>query len=388
MKKIAVAQIVTRLDWGGSPDIIRTICTSLDPALYEVTLITGRTTHPSKKTREFFETFKEKIIVIPELIRDINPLYDLVAFAKLFLLFSRKKFDIVHSHTAKAGALARCAAYCAKRPVIVHTPHGHNFYGYFPPAASRLLILAERFLAYFTDKIIALTDLEKKDFLKYRVGNSEKIRVIYQGLALESDPPSKSNAAAIKKQFGIKEDERVIGMIGRLEPVKDPCTFVKAAEIIASTLPKTKFILMGEGSLRRKIESMILELGLEEKFILTGWLDNSREVLSVFDVMALSSLNEAVGIVLIEAQSKGVPVVATRVGGIPEVVQDGLTGILVPPANPAALAAALNILLTNNSARETMGKAARSWVGSRFDEKNMVGAISMLYGELLTKAAT
>jgi len=290
------------LDWGGSPDIIRTICTNLDPAMFEVTLITGRTRHPSAKTQDFLKKWRGRIVEIPELIRQINPFLDIIAFLKLFFLFLHRKFDIVHTHTSKAGALGRAAAWCAGTSCIVHMPHGHNFYGYFSGFSSSLLIGAEKLFSLVTDRIIAFTNLEKNDYVRLKVAEEKKIVVIYQGLELVPHTPDDSCPSRIKEQFNIKNGQRVVGMISRLESVKDPCTFVKAAKIISSRLPDTKFILVGEGSLRRQIEDMVFRLGLADQFILTGWLNNSKDVLSIFDVMALCSLNEAVGMVLIEAQ--------------------------------------------------------------------------------------
>ena len=182
MKKIKIAHVITRMDWGGSPDIVRILCQNLPKDIYEPWLITGETKHPSKKTEDFFKQCKDRIICIPALRRDIEPLNDLTTFFKLYVLFLKHRFDIVHTHTAKAGFLGRIAAKLAGVRKVVHTPHGHNFYGYFNPLASKIVVVLEKFADYFTDKIIALTELEKRDLIDYGVSNKEKIVVVKSGL--------------------------------------------------------------------------------------------------------------------------------------------------------------------------------------------------------------
>lgn len=383
MKKIKVAQVITRLDWGGSPDIVRVICTYLDPEVYDITLIIGVTKYPNLKTEEFLKKFGQKALFLPELKRNINPLSDLAAFLRLYFLFRRQKFDIVHTHTAKAGALARTAAFLAGTPVIVHTLHGHNFYGYFGPVSSRIVTIIERWLGYLTDKIIALTELERKDLISFKAAGSEKIRLIYQGLEMEGYAGLNIDKHRVRHSLGIKPDEKVVGMIGRLEPVKGPEYFIKAAKSVAEVFPRVKFILVGEGSLREKLEKQMKSLGLEEKFIFTGWREDIPEILSILDLLVLPSLNEGVGMVLIEAQGLGVPIVASRVGGIPEIVRDNQTGILVSAGDADSFAGAIKSLLADENRRSAMSQEAIKWIKGKFKARDMIEEISKLYQELL-----
>jgi glycosyltransferase involved in cell wall biosynthesis len=387
MKKIKVAQVITRLDWGGSPDIVRIICSYLNLEVYDVRLITGQTRYPSAKTNEFLKKFATNITVIKELKRDVNPINDLLALLRLYLIFRREKFDIVHTHTAKAGVLGRIAAYFAARPIIIHTAHGHNFYGYFGPILSKVIVIIERFIANFTDKIIALTELEKKDLIRFKVGDDEKVILIYQGLELDKYKQQIDiDKNKMKNSFNIKPDETVIGMIGRLEPIKGAGYFVEAAREVLREFTQAEFILVGEGSLRERLEKRIKELGLKDRFILTGWREDIPSILSILDILVLPSLNEAVGMVLIEAQSLGVPVVATNVGGIPEVVKDNQTGILVPAGDAQCLARAINHLLADKQKRLNMAKEAKLWVAGRFEARDMVDRISQLYEGLIRNA--
>jgi len=375
MKKIKVAEVVTRLDWGGSPDIVRITCKYLDPGLYDIRLVTGPTKYASERTKRFLGEMGGRVIIVPHLIRDVNPFKDFIALVSLYRLFRREKFDVVHTHTAKAGALGRMAASLASVPVIIHTPHGHNFYGYFGPVFSSFILLVERFLTRCTDRIIALTALEKRDYEAFNVAKPEKVNLIYQGLEIETDAALATDREGVRRELGLKTDEKVVGMASRLEPIKGPQYFVEAAKYIAEKFPGVKFVMVGEGSLRKSLEEKIASLGLKDRFILTGWRDDVRRMISAFDILVLASLNEAVGIVLIEAQAEGVPVVATNVGGIPEIIKDGETGILVKPADPEELARAIAGLLSDDRKRAAMSEAGREWVKGRFEARAMADEV-------------
>lgn len=385
MKKVKVAEVITRMDWGGSPDIYRILAGHLDPATYDITLIIGQTGHPTKKTRDFLAGFGGKVISVEALKREIDPLVDLAALGSLLTIFAREKFDVVHTHTAKAGALGRIAAGLCRVPAVIHTPHGHNLYGYFDETTTGRIIKAETFLSRWTDKIIALTELEKKDYIKFNVAGEKKIKVIYQGLELDKYLCGGKERHDLKKFFRIGQDDNVVGMVGRLERVKGPEIFVEAAAAVAKKLPNTKFILAGEGSLRKILEEKAALLGLGDKMIFAGWREDVPEILSILDMMVLPSLNEAVGMALIEAQAEGVPVVAARVGGVPEVVKDGKTGVLVSPGNAGELADAIIGLLSDKGKLKDMGQAGALWVRGRFRAEDMARKTSELYMETLHK---
>jgi glycosyltransferase involved in cell wall biosynthesis len=382
-RKIRVAQVITRMDWGGSADILRILCTHLDPCVYDVCVIIGHTKYPTAKTSAFLKDLGGKVTVITQLKREINPFLDVWAFVKLYRLLRREKFDIVHTHTAKAGVLGRLAARAAGLKVIIHTPHGHNFYGYFGPALSKAIIIIERFVSRFTDKIIALTALEKEDFIAYKVADEHKVSLIYQGLELDAYTQPAVDKTHMKKSFNIRAEELVIGFIGRLEPIKGLDYFIDAAGIVAEKFNNLKFILVGEGSLRPHLTKKIEDKGFASRCIFTGWREDILEINSILDILVLPSLNEAVGIALIEAQAMGVPVIATHVGGIPEVVNDKSTGLLVSPADSRGLAQAMEYLIENTQKRSEMSAAAKAWVRGKFKAEDMADKISRLYKELV-----
>ena len=383
MKKIKVAQVITRMDWGGSPDIIRILCITFATKIYDVKLICGPTACPSERTKEFFEKFKDNIFHITHLKRSINIFNDSFAVFSLCRLFRKEKFDIVHTHTAKAGVLGRIAAWFAGVPFIVHSPHGHNFYGYFGPFISKWVVILERFIAYFTNKVIVFTELERKDLVAFKVTKPEKIVVINSGLELENYREVVIDAHGQRDELRTERDKTMVGMIGRLEPVKGPEYLVEAAKLVIERFPKVKFLIVGEGSLRNKLELQCKKMDILDKIVFAGWREDIPKILSILDILVLPSLNEAVGRILIEAGACGVPVVVTDVGGVPEIVNDNQTGILVPPRDSYSLAQAIILLLKNKEKRKKMGEAAKNWIDDKFSAYRMVESIANLYSGMV-----
>ena len=382
-KKIKVCQVVTRMDWGGSSDLVRLLCAGLSgpDSGCEVTLVTGETLHASARTQAFFKAFPGRLMVIPELQRQLNPWSDLVAFVKLFLLFRKEKFDIVHAHTAKAGFLARSAAFLAGCRRMVYTPHGLVFFGYFNFISSGFFALLERLAGLYTSRIIALTAWERADLLAFGICPAQKIRII--PTCIESDyflPPADRNT--LRKELRLPEG-LLVGMVGRLEPVKGPRFFIEAAQEVLAKFPEARFFMVGEGSLREELEKSATGRGLAGKLTFTGWRDDARQIISCLDILVLPSLNEAVGLVLLQAQAQGVPVVAFAVGGVAEALEDRRTGLLVPEQDPRALVGAVCGLLANERGRREMGARGAQWVKGRFTEERLVADHRALYMRLM-----
>jgi len=373
-----------KIGGGGAPDIVRILCESLESS-YEVKLIIGPSKHLAEKTRIFLDRFEDNVIIVSHLRRDINPLWDFPALVKLFFLFKKERFDIVHTHTAKAGFLGRIAGWLAGIPTIIYMPHGHVFYGYFGLLMSRVAITVERVVAYITDKVMVLTELEKRDLIAFKVTTPDKIIVINSGLELEKYRESVVDAQSEKNELQIEEDMSVVGVIGRLEPVKGHEYLIEAARTVTEELTKVKFLIVGEGSLRNDLESQCKELGVLDKFIFTGWKEDISSILYMLDILVLPSVNEAVGRVLIEAGACGVPVVATNVGGVPEIVRDNETGVLVAPGSGEDLARAIIDLLNSEDKRQQMSIAAEQWIDDRFSARRMVEEVSNSYSALTAR---
>lgn len=382
MEKIKIALVITRLDRGGAPDLLLSIINHLDPNRYDISLISGLTLHPLSGIQEISQK-NIKLIFVPCLRREINPLLDIKACFKLYRIFKEERFDIVHTHTAKAGVLGRITARLAGIKKIAHLPHGHNFYGYFGPLRTKLATILERFIAHFTDRLIVLTELEKQDFLKFKVGKISKIVVINSGLNLDRYRQAVIDRVKVKEEFSVQENEFLVGMIGRLEPVKGPQYFVEASTLVCKEFPQTKFLVAGDGRLKPELEFQARRLGVYDRFIFTGWREDIPEILPILDILVLPSLNEAVGRILIEAGACGIPVIASRVGGIPEIVKDNQTGVLVAAGDPPRLAEAIILLLKDRERRLRMGENARAWVDGKFSAENMADKFAKVYEELV-----
>lgn len=382
-RKIRIAHIITRMDRGGAPDIVRLLFEKLSSDTFDLTLIYGHTLQPSRKTLEFIQRLGARAICVPALRRNINPFYDFFAWFDLFSILRKGRFDIVHTHTAKAGVLGRIAAKAAGVRWVIYSAHGHDFYGYFGSLGSRMVVCAEKIAAFFCDKIHALTELEKADLLSFKICPASKIEVIASGVGLDALRPTQHLIEGMKNEFLKGEKTYLVGMVGRLEPVKGPRYFIEAAKLVLKEMKNVKFCVVGEGSLRGVLEKEVFDAGISERFIFTGWQEDVCLVLFTLDLLVLPSLNEAVGRSALEAQAAGVPVVATRVGGVPEVIKDGITGVLVEPGNAPQLASAILGLLTDDKKRISMGEAARGWVDEKFSDVMMGNRFAQLYERLV-----
>lgn len=385
MRKTKVLHIITRLDKGGSAENTFLNLVGADKNIYDVTLMSGPVEEPTQDRRGQIGELGIKHIFIPELVRNISLINDLKSIFKIYRVLRRKKFDIVHTHTSKAGLLGRLAAKLARIPVIIHTPHGHVFFGYFGLIKSKLFIFLEKLASRISDKIIALTNREKEDYISYRVTDEENSVVIYSGIDLNKfkDLPVEEKQN-LKKELGIPENSLIVGTLGRLVPVKGPEFLVEAAKHIISKYSSTFFMFTGDGYLRPDLEKKALDFGLKENIIFMGWRDDAAKILSLYDIFVLPSLNEGMGRVLVEAMALGKPIVASRIGGIPDLVSHGKNGFLVPPKDPEELVRHIQTLIEDKEKREKMGLEGKK-IATNFSAENMVKKIEKLYKELLTQ---
>jgi len=394
-----IVHIITRLDKGGSTEDVLLTTTHFAQKGYQCSLIYGKTINPPVELVKKTKTAGVKFIGIESLVRSISPFRDLLAFLCLLRLLRLLRPDIVHTHSSKAGILGRLATYlysklqiadCKLKPKIVHTPHGHVFYGYYGRMITTIFITIERITAIITNKLIALTEGEKNESLAYGVGRSEQWEVIHSGVNFSD---IRDQASGIRKEFDIPEEAIVIGSVGRLDPVKGYKYFVEAIPLITQS-PITnhqalKFLIVGDGEERKNLQSVIYNLKLEDKVIFTGWRDDVEEIISLIDIYVQPSINEGLGMTLLQAQALGKPIVATNVQGIPSVVKDGVTGILVPPKNSQALAEAILELAESEERRRKMGKEGKKWVTEtvdgypRFSSERENCLVEKLYVELL-----
>jgi len=366
--KMKIAQLITRLDTGGTTRIVFSIISGLEKNRYDITLISGRSSNKAM-VENFAGKNGVKVIWNDFLAREINPVKDLLCLWELYCIMKKNRFDIVQTHTSKAGFIGRIAAWLAGVPVIFHMTHGHVFSGYFGKIKTAFFICLEKIVSEFTDKIIVLSEQEKKVHLDLGIGPG-RLEVVYNGIGVEYESVAPAHPG------------RRAGMIARLEPVKDHPTFLKALVRAKKILPDIRAVLAGGGSLRKDLEKQVDEMGLKQEVEFLGEIQDVKSLLATLNLVVLSSRNEGLGMCLLEAQSAGRPVVATRVGGIPEAVADCETGILVPPGDPDALCSAIVDLLTDYGKARRFGMAGRERVRKYFSAEKMLKRFDELYGQI------
>jgi len=393
VKKVKVMHVITRFDKGGSAENTYLTVRGLDKERYDVCLIRGLSQESRMSSQEaagaegsLAEAEKSgvRIITIPELVRNIDPVKDFKAFFRLRSIFMQENPDIVHTHTSKAGILGRWAAFClAKTPIIVHTPHGHIFWGYFNSWKTSIFIFLERLTARITDRIITLTKQEKKDHLRFAVVAEEKFAVIHSGVDLRSFLDVFVDPADMKEKLGIPRDSFVVGTVGRLTPVKGQKYLIEAAAKIVQREPNALFVFLGDGELLAGFTETASVPGIKDHLKFLGWRPDVADVMSTFDVFVLPSLNEGMGKVLVEAMAMGKPIIASNVGGIQDLVTHGENGLLVPPADSEALANAILDLYENPDKRRSMGEAGKR-TAAEYGVDAMLRKIDALYETCLT----
>jgi len=391
MEKIKVIHVITRFDKGGAAENTFLTVKGLDSNKYEVILIRGlsyESNMGSSETSAVESCLEDagrngvRILTIPELVRRIYPLGDLRAFFKLIRMFREERPHIVHTHTSKAGILGRWAARLAGVPAIIHTPHGHVFWGYFNKWETKIFIFLERLTATITDRIITLTGQEKKDHLRCHIAGEAKFAVIHSGVELSRFSDAQINPDDAKKMLGIPKGTFVVGTVGRLTTIKGHKYLIEAARKILLIRPDMTFIFLGDGELMNDLKAQAASLGIYDKVKFLGWREDVAEVMSTFDLFVLPSLNEGMGKVLVEAMAMGKPIIASHVGGISDLVKNEENGLLVPPEDAEAIARSISILHSKPLKRKEMGEKGRA-IAVEYGADSMVQKIDRLYKELV-----
>lgn len=321
---------------------------------------------------------------IRHFIHEINVFSDFMALVELVLLMRRRRYTIVHSHNSKAGFLGRLAAKLAGVPIIIHTIHGFAFHEYEKPPRRILFILLEKLAAGFADRLITVSTPLRNWGLELKIGREEQYCVIPDGIEIDRFK-IRIDLAKKKQELGINPQDLVVGMVAKLWKGKGHMTLLEAAPSIIREIPNVKFLFVGEGYLRQDLERIALSKGLKDYIIFTGFRNDIPQITATFDIAVLASFFEGLGRVLLEAMVLEKPVVATNVGGIPEVVKDGVNGFLVPAGDSHLLAETIIKLLKDENLRRDMGRVGRKMIDEKFSAKKMVGDIERLYGVLLKK---
>jgi glycosyltransferase involved in cell wall biosynthesis len=381
-EKLRVLRAITRLNIGGPAIHTILLTRGLQNDRFASVLVTGQEGPHEGSMRDLAAKHGVTPRYLTELGREVSPVNDLRATLAMYRMIRSSKPHIVHTHMAKAGTAGRLAAKLAGVPIIVHTFHGHTFHSYWGPVKSAVFLQIERTLGAMTDRIIAVGDAQKADIANYGVAPLSKIRTIPLGLEIDQMLDAEHHTGKLRAELGVGPDRKLIGIVARLVPIKAHELFLEAAVSIRAAQPDTTFLIIGDGERRAELESMAQQLGVADVTRFMGWRSDMRDVYADLNVVTLCSNNEGSPVALIEALAAGRPVVSTRVGGVPNVVQDGENGLLVPPRDAAAFAEGILTLLRDPARAAQLGLAGRAAVYPKYWSGRLVEDIERLYLEL------
>ncbi len=378
---IKVLHLITRLIVGGAQDNTLLTVEKRRRDRYCVHVAGNPAGEWSGRAREVADAFHP----LPNLVNPISPRRDSAALYEIVRLLRRERYDVVHTHSSKAGILGRVAARIAGTPAVVHTMHGPTgLHDGMPVWKRHAFKAAERFAGRCTDHMIAVSDKTRHHIVELGLVGADKTRTIYSGIDFARlDRPW--DPGPIRAELALPAGTQIVLFVGRLDDAKAPDVLVSAFAQVVRIRPKTVLVLVGSGELEPALRAQIGSLGLEGKVRFLGTRHDVPAILRVADVFALSSRYEGVGRALTEAMLLGVPVVAPEIFGIPEVVHHGETGMLFQRGDDRALAQALVDLLADPVRARRLGDNGRSLTRRMFDGDVMVRAIEEVYEELLAR---
>jgi glycosyltransferase involved in cell wall biosynthesis len=383
MPPVPVLHIITRLIVGGAQ--INTLYTAryLNKNNFSVQIMSGSQTGPEGCLID--EIRKNNIILTIDhnLVREINPIKDLLSFYNIYNFLKKNKIYIVHTHSSKAGFLGRIAAHFAKTPIVIHTVHGWSFHHHMSPIKRKLYIALEKLAANFSDAIIVVTKLDIKKGLNAGIGTKRKYHLIRSAIPVDQFNPKSLSRESIRSELGIPTDVVVIGNIGRLSPQKNPLVWLQIAERIHIARPDVYFLMVGDGPMRRQVEDLWRRSNLKEKLILTGLHKDTPKMFKAIDIFLLTSLWEGLPRVIPESYLMNVPVVAFEVDGIQEAILHKETGFLCSQGNLNQITDYCIFLIDHKNIRVQMGNRGREFALKYFNLHHMIKQIEQIYEKFL-----
>jgi glycosyltransferase involved in cell wall biosynthesis len=359
--RIAVAQVITRFTAGAGGVALRGAL-ALDRERFDVRVFAAP---GGSLTPEAIEA-GIPVVPIPSLRPELDPVHDRRALEELTGHLARTRFDVVHTHSAKAGAIGRWAGRRARVPTIVHTFHGFPFHPFQSPPRRRAYLAIERSLARITDHFFAVGSAVAAEAVRLRIAPPDRVEVVASAVdGARIVARDASTRAAARVRLGLPPEAPVVGCVGRLDRQKAPGDLVEAMALLDR--PDVWCVWVGDGPLRSSVRELAERRGVSGRFVLTGDRDDVPELLPAFDVFALPSLYEGIPCALVEAMLCGIPVVGTTVNGVHEVVSPGRTGLLARPADPPSVAVAIRFQLDHPARAGRMADRARAGLADRFD---------------------
>jgi glycosyltransferase involved in cell wall biosynthesis len=379
-RRFRVAHVITRLELGGAQQNTLYCARHHDRERFDVELIAGR---GGRLDAEALAIDDARVHLVPYLVHPVAPRRDLQAVLRLRAHFRRRRIDLVHTHSSKAGIVGRIAAHLAGVPAVVHTVHGWSFNDTQPPARRRAYVALERLAGALSDRLLVVAERHRDVGLAAGIARPDRYAVLRSGIDAAGFRVPLRSPAVVRGELGFAREHKVVGTVACLKPQKAPLDFVETAARASAADPRLRFFIAGDGELRGAVLERIAALGLDGKVRLLGWREDVVDLLHAADLFLLTSLFEGLPRAVLQAMAAGTPVVATAVDGTPEVVQHERTGLLVAPGDPAsASAAVLRMLGDAGLARACVG-AARQRLDASFDVRQMLGDLERTYLELL-----
>jgi glycosyltransferase involved in cell wall biosynthesis len=375
--RIEVAQIVTRFIAGAGGVALRGVL-PLDPDRYAVTIITGQGGPLTDRAR----AAGFHVVIEPSLVSPLSPRDDRTALRRLTRLCEAGGYDVVHTHSAKAGALGRLAAHRAGVPLVVHTYHGFPFHEFQNPLRRAAYIAIERRLAAITDAVLAIGSGVATEALRRGLATPSTLRTIAPVVEAITVPKTDQSRAAARAALGLDDDTLVVGTVGRID-------YQKAPEHLITAIAKLRHrnvtaVWIGSGPGLSEARELVRHKGLLDRFVFAGERSDVAGLLPAFDVFAMASRYEGLPCAVVEAMRCGVPVVATAVNSVPDLVIPGESGVLVPPGRPELLADAIDGVLDDPRTAERLVRHGRLLAGATFDAERLAEVLDQVYSGGLT----
>ena len=368
-------QIIARMNVGGPAVIVAELMRGLDKSAFNQILVTG---YCDENEADYLDTVATDIKAtrIAGLGRSVSLLADLKAFFGLISLMRKFKPDVIHTHTAKAGVLGRLASLFAGRGAVrVHTFHGHLLNGYFSGTITKLVVLIEKFFAARTSTLIAIGTKVRDDLIAAGIGHADKYLVFFPGLPA----PKKFTKTAAQSALGISSETLYITFVGRLTQIKRPDRLLDVAKECKARDLNLRFLVAGEGELFEGSKARCLSENLNVTFF--GWRNDIDQIFAASDIAILTSDNEGIPLTLIQAAQASLPIVATNVGSISDIVLNESNGYLTQ-TGAADMADAIEKLVRDAQLRKIMGEAGKARADQYFSLERMIKDHSDLYRSL------
>jgi glycosyltransferase involved in cell wall biosynthesis len=382
--KIKIARIITRMDLGGAQLAVLYLARHLNRDLFAQISITGE---GGLLSAELSSVPSIKHYIVPELNRHVGPngvTTDLRAIARIRSILRKERPDIAHTHTPKAGILGRWASWLAGVPRIAHTFHGFGFGESHPPLKKQLYVWTERLTGSITTQFVSVSERNRLSGEGYGFFPKQNCELIRSGVDFSSFKIEPLDKSQKKIELGLCPSDKIVGIVAGFKPPKGLHHFLEVARKVKDRSPRTKFLMVGDGELRDDLEAQVRRLQLDSAVRMVGWRRDVPELLQIFDVFLLTSHWEGLPRVLLEAMALGIPIVATNVGGISEIVQTGENGYLASLGNIEEMAQRVLQLLGNKDLRILMGQKSQTMV-EPFSAQKMVEDYTRLYLRMMDR---